>query len=115
MIFIISIKTVHIGQTLHSGHYIAYIFPKADGNTWYKFDDSDVTRCSSFDAIEGNYGDGVSDNSAYMLIYIKRTNIPEFIHREVREDEVKYKTKIRQRISKGNKQSPTKNQQQNFN
>lgn len=37
---------------------------------WYKFNDTLVTKCSTEDAIEKNWGDGSSKTNAYMLIYV---------------------------------------------
>ena len=74
---------VHNG-TSFSGHYYAF-FRTTEKNQWYKFNDSLVVKASEKDAIYDNFG-GQSENimnrfnsvklySAYMLIYIKRSEI----------------------------------------
>ncbi|RAL54742.1 hypothetical protein DM860_001870 [Cuscuta australis] len=52
---------VHIGLTLHSGHY--YCFIHSSPNEWYKFDDSKVTRVQE---------DFVMSQSAYILFYARQ-------------------------------------------
>lgn len=70
-------STVHSGS-LNSGHYYAYICPKADGE-WYKFNDEIVTKCSDSDAIQENFGDGYRSTNAYMLVYIKTSCVQEIL------------------------------------
>lgn len=48
---------VHMGQSISSGHYIAYV--KRNGS-WYCCNDSNVSECSEKDAMSSN---------AYLLFY----------------------------------------------
>lgn len=83
---------------MHSGHYIAYICPKADGK-WFKFNDEIVTKCPARDAIEENFGDDLRSTNAYMLVYMK-TSIVQQLLREVTEADVGDKTLIEGEITK---------------
>lgn len=83
---------------MHSGHYIAYICPKAD-NEWFKFNDEVVTKCPASDAIEENFGDGCRSTNAYMLVYIKTSCVPEIL-RDVTEADVGNKELIECEITK---------------
>lgn len=65
---------------------MAYISPKAD-DQWFKFNDMVVTKCSIRDAVGDNFGSRNSTTSAYMLIYIKSSCLPEIL-REVNLNEV---------------------------
>lgn len=83
---------------MHSGHYIAYICPKAN-NEWYKFNDEVVTKCRANDAIKGNFGDDCQSTNAYMLVYIKTSCVQEIL-RDVTEADVGDKALIECEISK---------------
>nr|VZI34443.1 unnamed protein product [Spirometra erinaceieuropaei] len=66
---------VHSGDH-HGGHYVVYINPLGD-KEWYQFDDDVVSKCSSRDAIEMNYGNSEDPDiraytNAYMLVYIAK-------------------------------------------
>lgn len=61
--------TVHSGK-VNSGHYVAYISPKANSN-WFEFNDDIVTECTMDDAIRYNYGNRMSSRNAYILVYVK--------------------------------------------
>ncbi|OUM70453.1 hypothetical protein PIROE2DRAFT_68396 [Piromyces sp. E2] len=74
---------VHSGD-LHGGHYCAFIQPKLDGK-WFKFDDDRVVPASKDSVFEDNFGRSAQDNernmktritNAYMLAYIRETDIP---------------------------------------
>lgn len=97
IIQIVENRTVHSGS-LHSGHYIAYICPKADGK-WFKFNDEVVTKCPASDAIEENFGNGCRSTNAYMLVYIKTSCAPEIL-RDVSEADVGDKALIECEITK---------------
>lgn len=62
---------------MNSGHYTAFVNPRCDGD-WYKFDDRTVTKCTSKEAIENNFGNR-GDTSAYMLIYINKLALPNML------------------------------------
>lgn len=63
---------VHDGQA-SVGHYYALIKPEADGK-WYKFNDDIVTEASLKEVLDANYG-GDSSVSAYMLVYIRQSEL----------------------------------------
>lgn len=71
------LQTVHSGRA-NSGHYVAYICPKLDGE-WFKFNDAVVTKCSFDDAVTANYGSDTSPTNAYMLVYIKNSNASQIL------------------------------------
>lgn len=85
---------VHNGSS-YGGHYFAYLRPYGDEDEWYKFNDSSVTKVTKEEAIESNFGGSSTQNgisfdksySAYMLIYIRRSCIPEF-YEEVDDSEI---------------------------
>ncbi|OHT11309.1 hypothetical protein TRFO_19290 [Tritrichomonas foetus] len=64
---------VHCGSTTN-GHYLAYIKPTPE-ESWYEFNDSNVTQCSEKNAVSDNYG-GTS-SSAYMLVYVQNIKLFE--------------------------------------
>ncbi|ORX47578.1 cysteine proteinase [Piromyces finnis] len=77
---------VHSGD-LHGGHYCAFIQPKLDGK-WFKFDDDRVIPASKDSVFEDNFGRSAQDNerniknritNAYMLVYIRESDIPEIL------------------------------------
>jgi ubiquitin C-terminal hydrolase len=81
---------VHSGD-VHSGHYYAFVRPSATDDSWFRFDDEQVSRCSEFAAMDDNFGgeDLIPTNyfstlsgkqltrprisSAYMLVYIRES------------------------------------------
>jgi len=65
---------VHLGSSLASGHYYAYIRPACTGDQWFKFNDGIVTAATSADAIAGTFGGGVAP-SAYMLMYMRQRDV----------------------------------------
>jgi len=80
---------VHSGD-LHGGHYCAFIQPKLDGK-WFKFDDDRVVPATIDNVFEENFGRSAHDNernnthlktritNAYMLAYIRESDIPEIL------------------------------------
>ncbi len=89
-IYVLQGVMVHSG-TAGGGHYYAYFRPSAR-KRWYKFNDTKVTRATSEEAVEGNFGSGSSGSSgpprsggmaliangtdsytsAYMLQYVRK-------------------------------------------
>ena len=72
---------VHRGSSYY-GHYYAYLRPTKE-NTWYCFNDSSVIQVKPNQVFEDNFGGTDNFNftkthSAYMLIYIKRSEIPKY-------------------------------------
>lgn len=87
---------IHVGK-YGSGHYYAYVRPDLCSNKWYRFDDDRVARVSFRDVIEdayggekstgkakkkgllprlfGSFGYGGRASSAYMLQYVRRSDI----------------------------------------
>lgn len=65
---------------------MAYICPKADGK-WFKFNDEIVTKCSQQDAVQSNYGNNDTSSNAYILTYIKDSEISQIL-RDVTLDDV---------------------------
>lgn len=85
---------VHSGDN-QIGHYIVFIDPKVDGN-WFKFDDDRVCATTRVEAIDYNFGgyklDDVhlyiktSNSSAYMLVYIRDSEIPTVLNDVLESD-----------------------------
>ena len=58
--FVLHSVLVHSGD-LHGGHYCAFIKRDChDPEDWYKFDDTKVSKVSSKEAVEDNYGEDIS-------------------------------------------------------
>ncbi|KAG9295196.1 hypothetical protein G9A89_006177 [Geosiphon pyriformis] len=84
---------VHSGD-LHGGHYFALLKPEKDGK-WLKFDDDRVTPVTDKEVLEDNYGGEFANNNplpirppgrnlkrftnAYMLVYIRESDIGEIL------------------------------------
>ncbi|KAF2467924.1 cysteine proteinase [Lindgomyces ingoldianus] len=88
---------VHSGD-LNAGHYYAFLKPTKDGH-FYKFDDDRVTRATSREALEENFGGDYAhangnipqrnpytrtwsakrSMSAYMLVYIRESRLDEIL------------------------------------
>ena len=94
---------MHITTNAVIGHYYAYVRPNVLKNKWFLFDDDRVRQVTfhdvKVDAFGGsskhktkkkknhfwtqlfssntNYGYGGKDSSAYMLQYVKRSDIPK--------------------------------------
>jgi ubiquitin carboxyl-terminal hydrolase 7 len=89
---------VHSGD-LNAGHYYAYIKPNKDG-WFYKYDDDKVTKATMREVLEENYGGEVPlngytsaphkpiirHNSAYMLVYIRKSKLDEVLCPVTNED-----------------------------
>ncbi|CAB4395464.1 unnamed protein product [Rhizophagus irregularis] len=88
---------VHSGD-LHKGHYFALLKPEKDGK-WFKFDDDRVIPVTENEVLEYNYGGKNPNNNpnkightlikhtnAYVLIYIRKSNINEVLSPLVSED-----------------------------
>ncbi len=91
--YILHAVLVHSGDN-HGGHYVVFINPRGDGK-WCKFDDDVVSRCQEKEAITNNFGgDGSSSGNdandppgsggrqstnAYMLVYIRRSALPDVL------------------------------------
>ncbi|CAG8488525.1 10217_t:CDS:10 [Acaulospora colombiana] len=80
---------------LHGGHYFALLKPEKDGK-WLKFDDDRVTPVTEKEVLEDNYGGEVPNSSplpairpggrnlkrftnAYMLVYIRESDVDEIL------------------------------------
>jgi ubiquitin carboxyl-terminal hydrolase 7 len=90
---------VHSGD-ISGGHY--YVFIKRE-DRWFKFDDDKVFKVDSYTAINENYGGFLINNkhfiktsnqinienntSAYMLVYIRKTEINNILNK-INEDEI---------------------------
>ncbi|GES75615.1 cysteine proteinase [Rhizophagus clarus] len=97
---------VHSGE-LHEGHYFALTKPEKDGK-WFKFDDNYVIPVTDSEVLWNNYGGDVLNanqitqisavnptkykpdwlpfTNAYILIYIRESNIDEILSPVVPED-----------------------------
>ena len=95
---------VHSGTSM-SGHYIAYLRPTI-GNNWYQFNDSMVTEVDEEKAIDENFGGINKTSSAYMLIYVKRTEEENLFH-EIEDEAIP--PEIIDRIKSENKSSNNTN------
>ncbi|KAF2826913.1 cysteine proteinase [Ophiobolus disseminans] len=88
---------VHSGD-LNAGHYYAFLKPTKDGH-YYKFDDDRVTRATTREALEENFGGDYQQAngnvghrnpytrgwtakrsmSAYMLVYMRETHLDQIL------------------------------------
>ncbi|KAK2601922.1 ubiquitin-specific protease ubp15 [Conoideocrella luteorostrata] len=92
---------VHSGD-LNAGHYYAFIKPEKDG-WFYKYDDDKVTRATSREVLEENFGGEyrtsngdraplqkkapvIRQNSAYMLVYIRQCKADKILCRVEKDD-----------------------------
>eukprot|EP01088_Endostelium_zonatum_P020559 TRINITY_DN7633_c0_g1_i2.p1 TRINITY_DN7633_c0_g1~~TRINITY_DN7633_c0_g1_i2.p1 ORF type:complete len:1019 (-),score=151.37 TRINITY_DN7633_c0_g1_i2:53-3109(-) len=80
----------HIGYSAYGGHYIAYIYDTTE-ESWYKFNDSDVTRCLLHNPFE-------NDEHEYMLIYKKR----DYLKREMAIAEPEPPPELVENVKKAN-------------
>ncbi|KAI5160122.1 ubiquitin carboxyl-terminal hydrolase 7 [Nematocida ausubeli] len=77
---------VHMGSGMSEGHYYAYI-RKKDG--WYKFNDTYVTKCMEEEAIQETFGgrhrykNKVRSANAYYLVYVRTSQIDEFLNSSI--------------------------------
>jgi ubiquitin carboxyl-terminal hydrolase 7 len=103
---------VHSGD-LNAGHYFSFIRPKIE-NRWFKFDDDCVTPASESEVLESNFGGEIGGegkrirrSNAYMLIYIRESDLEEILapitekdipnHLKLRFDEELERTKQRRK------------------
>jgi ubiquitin carboxyl-terminal hydrolase 7 len=93
---------VHSGD-LNAGHYYAFIKPEKDG-WFYKYDDDKVTRATSREVLEENFGGEyrapngypraplqkkapiIRQNSAYMLVYVRQTKLDKILCKVQKDD-----------------------------
>ncbi|KAH8888720.1 ubiquitin carboxyl-terminal hydrolase [Thozetella sp. PMI_491] len=85
---------VHSGD-LNAGHYYAFLKPNKEG-WWYKYDDDKVTKATRREVLEENFGGEyrlpngqlrttvqkkpmMRPNSAYMLVYIRKTKLDKIL------------------------------------
>ncbi|CAG8819076.1 3026_t:CDS:2, partial [Racocetra persica] len=73
---------VHNGYCF-GGRYFALIKPNKNGK-WLKFDDDRVIPVTDKEVLENNYGDGLS--SAYVLVYIRESDIKNVLSPMLPED-----------------------------
>ncbi|PHH62194.1 hypothetical protein CDD81_7388 [Ophiocordyceps australis] len=115
---------VHSGD-LNAGHYYAFIKPEKDG-WFYRYDDDKVTRATSREVLEDNFGGEyrtsngypraplqkkapiMRQNSAYMLVYIRKsrldkilcpvtkTDIPQHLQKRFEEESALRETRRRE-------------------
>ncbi|KAL2152444.1 hypothetical protein VTH82DRAFT_5628 [Thermothelomyces myriococcoides] len=93
---------VHSGD-LNAGHYYAFIKPNKEG-WWYKYDDDKVTKATKREVLEENFGGPfklpngqmrtfgnkkgpiMRPNSAYMLVYIRKSRLDKVLCPVTEED-----------------------------
>ncbi|KAK4453191.1 ubiquitin carboxyl-terminal hydrolase [Podospora aff. communis PSN243] len=93
---------VHSGD-LNAGHYYAFLKPNKEG-WWYKYDDDKVTKATKREVLEENFGGPyrvphgqirplsqkkaplMRPNSAYMLVYIRKTKLDKILTPITAED-----------------------------
>ena len=102
---------IHRG-TVNSGHYYAFISPNITDDRWYEFNDSNVTQITKSSALMQGIGGRLSyfepvkyghqeyedstrhlnlkyeenDTNAYMLIYIRESDIEELMSDHISVD-----------------------------
>jgi ubiquitin carboxyl-terminal hydrolase 7 len=72
------------GILVHSGgacgsHYYAFLRPSAAPD-WFEFNNSSVGKATFEHTVTNNFGDTRKTSSAYMLIYVRREDIPSVFH-----------------------------------
>jgi ubiquitin carboxyl-terminal hydrolase 8 len=62
----------HVGKTLHSGHYVAYVQDPKSNNVfdWYRCSDSHVVRCQIGSNAQGDVKDKVFLDTDYAVPYL---------------------------------------------
>lgn len=101
---------VHSGD-LNAGHYYAFLKPNKDG-WWYKYDDDKVTKATKREVLEENFGGPfklpngqvrplgnkkgplMRPNSAYMLVYIRKSRLDKILCPVTEEDTPKHLRKL---------------------
>lgn len=118
---------VHSGD-LNVGHYYALLKPTADGH-WYKFDDDRVTRATTKEVLEDNYGGDLHSNnnnnrfgrfnykrhsSAYMLVYIRKSRLQQVLPSGCDEVPEHIPEKIRQQVLEEQQRRKEREEQQYY-
>ncbi|KAJ6785782.1 hypothetical protein PWT90_03040 [Aphanocladium album] len=116
---------VHSGD-LNAGHYYAFIKPNKDG-WFYKYDDDKVTKATSREVLEENYGGEehipngftraptqkkaptIRQNSAYMLVYIRQTRVDKILCPVAKND---IPAHLQQRFEEENAQKEARRKEQ---
>ncbi|KAJ9151597.1 Ubiquitin carboxyl-terminal hydrolase [Coniochaeta hoffmannii] len=93
---------VHSGD-LNAGHYYAFLKPNKEG-WWYRYDDDKVTKATKREVLEENFGGEyrspnaqvraaaakkapvMRPNSAYMLVYIRKSRLDKILTPVTAED-----------------------------
>uniref|UniRef100_A0A6A7G7H1 Ubiquitin carboxyl-terminal hydrolase 7 n=1 Tax=Hirondellea gigas TaxID=1518452 RepID=A0A6A7G7H1_9CRUS len=93
-VYVLHSVLVHQGSG-YGGHYQVFLRPTGK-DQWYLFDDETVVMCDKKHAIEENFGgrdlrypksDIFKTSNAYMLVYVRRNKIKEFLS-PVRNEEI---------------------------
>ncbi|KAK5993223.1 Deubiquitinating enzyme 15 [Cladobotryum mycophilum] len=116
---------VHSGD-LNAGHYYAFIKPNKDG-WFYKYDDDKVTKATSREVLEENFGGEyrtlngypraplqkkapiMRQNSAYMLVYIRQSRLDRILCPVTKEDPP---THLQMRFEEENAQKEARRREQ---
>ncbi|TPX33084.1 hypothetical protein SmJEL517_g03920 [Synchytrium microbalum] len=80
-IYILQGVLVHSGG-VHGGHYRAYLRPSVLDD-WFEFDDGLVTRIPAKKVYEFGFGGEGSNKSAYMLIYVRESDMDVILEAEI--------------------------------
>jgi ubiquitin carboxyl-terminal hydrolase 7 len=101
---------VHSGD-LNAGHYYAFLKPNKEG-WWYKYDDDKVTKATKREVLEENFGGPfklpngqtrplgnkkgplMRPNSAYMLVYIRKSRLDKVLCPVTAEDTPEHLRKL---------------------
>jgi ubiquitin carboxyl-terminal hydrolase 7 len=100
---------VHSGD-LNAGHYYAFLKPDKEG-WWYKYDDDKVTKATKREVLEENFGGPfkfpsgqvrptnkkgpiMRPNSAYMLVYIRKSRLDKVLLPVTAEDTPEHLRKL---------------------
>lgn len=77
---------IHKGSTVTSGHYVVAVNVSSapEKKEWYLFDDERVSKLSSMEAIQANFGG--SSSTAYMLVYVRHDAITDMIKPVTKQD-----------------------------
>lgn len=103
---------VHDSCSGWDDHYFVFLKPEKDGR-WVKFDDDQITSVSVEEVLDNSYsGKGSLSKSAYMLVYIRESDVDEILapilpedisnHLQIRSDEEYAEYEQRKKESKEN-------------